>query len=79
GAKRVDIATLFYKPFSKVKPNYFGYETRAWVIFPHEIRETIELLGKKWLASGLGKKEVTARFLKLGLSEDEVDFFVRIV
>lgn len=32
----VKIATLYYKPCSKVKPNYYIYNTDKWIVFPWE-------------------------------------------
>jgi len=30
------IATLYYKPQSKVKPDYYAFETDKWIVFPWE-------------------------------------------
>lgn len=76
GAKNVDTATLFYKPRSVYKPEYYSYTTTAWVIFPHEVREIIELSGRAWLKNGLKKSDVLARFKKLGLPKGQVKYFV---
>lgn len=75
GAARVDCATIFYKPRSKVKNRYFAYETSAWVVFPHEKREFITELSKKWQEAGIGKEEIEQRFDKLGLPKDQVAYF----
>lgn len=79
GAKEIKIASLFYKPWSSVKPDFFGAETKAWVIFPHEIRESIYLIGQKWLDMGVSPEEVKNRFLKIELPQDQVDFFLKKV
>lgn len=42
GAKEIKSATLFYKPQSEVKPEYYSKETSAWVVFPWERFEFIE-------------------------------------
>lgn len=38
--KRIDgeikICTVAYKPSSKIKPDYFIYETEKWIVFPWE-------------------------------------------
>lgn len=33
--------TLYVKPWSKVKPDYFYGETEAWIVFPWEVAETL--------------------------------------
>ena len=36
GAKETRTATIAYKPGSRLKPDYFVYETDKWVVFPWE-------------------------------------------
>lgn len=38
----VKIGTLYYKPWSKIKPDHYIEETEAWIIFPHERYEFME-------------------------------------
>ena len=33
--------TLYVKPWSKVRPEYFYGETEAWIVFPWEVAETL--------------------------------------
>jgi hypoxanthine phosphoribosyltransferase len=75
GAQEVRVATLFRKPWSVVKPDYCERETKLWVVFPWDIKETIrktfETRGAKSVETessrleeaGLPKKLV-AKFLK---------------
>jgi hypothetical protein len=44
----VRTATLHYKPWSKVKPDYYIEETEKWIVYPWEIRETIKKLSKRF-------------------------------
>lgn len=76
GAKSVDTSALFFKPASKITPNFFDHQTDAWIVFPHELREFIEETSKEWLSKGLSKKQAAARYLRLGLPEDQVIFFL---
>jgi len=67
GPKNITTATLFYKPWSTFKPNYYGATTNCWIHFPYDaVQDGINLLAKKWLQKGLTKAEVKARLLKLG-------------
>jgi len=45
-AKEVRIATLHYKPHSKLKPDYYTRQTSAWIEYPWEKRETARALGR---------------------------------
>ncbi len=79
GAKNVDTATLFYKSSSKTVPDFFDHQTDAWIVFPHELREFIEETSKDWLEKGLSKKQSAQRYLKLGLPEDQIKYFLGLV
>lgn len=70
GAKEVKTATIFYKPHSQLKPDFFGEETTAWIVFPFEPFEMIELIGGKWLSQGLSIAEITDRFRQFNFSEE---------
>jgi hypoxanthine phosphoribosyltransferase len=48
GASTVKIATLYYKPWSTVIPDYYGKMTRCWVVFPWERKETVRKTVEKF-------------------------------
>lgn len=77
GANTVTTAVLFIKEWIKVKPDFYGDSTDAWVIFPHEIREMTLLLLKGWEKENLNKNNVIKRLVKLGLPEDQVLYYLR--
>lgn len=76
GAKSVETATLFFKPRSSVKPDFYAFKTDTWVIFPHEIREFIDETSRKWRKSGLSEKKILNRYLKLGLNQPQISYFM---
>ena len=76
GAKSVDTSALFFKPSSKITPDFFDHQTDAWIVFPHEIREFIEETFRDWLGKGLSKKQAAARYERLGLPEDQVRYLL---
>jgi hypoxanthine phosphoribosyltransferase len=47
GAADIKTATLFYKPHSIVKPDFFSVSTSDWIIFPWERLEATRLLIKE--------------------------------
>ncbi len=77
GVKKITLATLFYKPWSLVKPDYYICKTRSWIIFPHEIRESIINIGGSWIKNGISKKEVIKRLVKIGLPKKQVEYFLK--
>jgi len=48
GARAVMLASIFLKPWSRVRPNYFVEETDEWIVFPWELGE-FEMLDKERL------------------------------
>jgi len=75
GATQVKIATVYYKPWSIVKPDYYEKETRSWVVFPWEIKETLQRITKKCREKGKSVEEETAKLVKAGIPEEIVRRF----
>ncbi len=72
GVGSVTTATLFFKPHSKVRPDYFGATTDAWIIFPYEVVDTINVLGNRWQAAGVSPEVCVQRFLVLGFPANHI-------
>lgn len=73
--KSLSTASLFYKPRSVFKPDYYGFQTSAWIIFPYETVEALKFLHKKWLSQGLTILVIKSRFLKLGFPQDIINLY----
>ncbi len=58
GASEVKVATLHFKPWSKVRPDYYVEETDAWVVYFWEYAETVRYLSRKLKAEGMNEKEI---------------------
>lgn len=76
GARKVDTAMICHKPGSSAEPDFLAFQTDAWVMFPHEIREAIAQAGSSWLKNGVSLGEVTERLITIGLPSNQVEFFV---
>ncbi len=77
GACEAKIATVYYKPWSVVKPDYYAKETSRWVVFPWEIKETVRKLVKKCREKGLSMQKEMGKLVKAGLSEKLVKRFLK--
>ena len=65
GAKEVRVATVYCKPWSVVKPEYYARESSCWVVFPWELKETIRKIVEK--CSGRAEVDVAvAKLVKAG-------------
>ena len=74
-AKEIKIATLYYKNRSKVIPDYYIFETDAWVIFSWEYYETISELYAKWKGEGLTKPEIIEKLIQVGIPSNLINEF----
>jgi hypoxanthine phosphoribosyltransferase len=77
GACEVKIATIYHKPWSAIVPDYYGKETRRWIVFPWEIKETIRKIVKKCREKGKSIEEEAAKLVKAGISEKLVRRFLK--
>jgi hypoxanthine phosphoribosyltransferase len=67
GVASVETASLVVKPHSSVQPEFAGV---TWVIFPYEVRETIEELWAKWKDEH-GEQATKAALLEIGFSPED--------
>ncbi len=77
GATEVKIATVYYKPWSIIKPDYYEGETRLWIVFPWEIKETMRKIIKKCRKEGKSIDEETAKLVRAGISARLVNRFLK--
>lgn len=77
GAENVKVATLYYKPWSVFRPDFYMVETNAWIVFPWERYETIKKLGRKMLDEGKTLEEVQVELVRIGLEPLVVKRFVK--
>ncbi len=47
GVREIKVCTLYFKPQSVFKPDFFARVTRKWVIFPWERLEAVDLIAKR--------------------------------
>jgi hypoxanthine phosphoribosyltransferase len=78
GAKEARTATLYVKPWSTFKPDYYEKETRLWVVFPWETKETISKIVEKHKGKAAVERE-TAKLVKAGLPEHLADRYLKEV
>lgn len=71
--KEVKIATLLWKPWSKVTPNYYVEEANEWIVFPHEY---YEFMTERMVSEGYNKTQAWTAFIELGIPDETVNFFV---
>lgn len=77
GATDVKIATIYYKPWSVLKPDYYKKRTSLWVIFPWERKETIRNILKKFEQQKKPIEEAKKQLVRSGLDPKLLERFIR--
>jgi len=77
GATELKIATIYYKPWSLITPDYYKKKTSLWVIFPWERKETIRNILKKCEQQKRPIEEAKKQLVKSGLDQKLADRFIR--
>ncbi|MCQ5337203.1 MAG: phosphoribosyltransferase [Candidatus Methanomethylicia archaeon] len=74
GAKDVKIATIHMKPWSKITPDYYVEIVDAWIIYPWEIRESIEQLINMWKEES--KESIRDKLISIGIPKEYIDLVI---
>jgi hypoxanthine phosphoribosyltransferase len=77
GATQVKIVTVYYKPWSIVKPDYYEKETSRWIVFPWEVKETVKKIVERCEERGASVKDETAKLVEAGISAELVERFLK--
>jgi hypothetical protein len=73
GAASVKTVTIYLKPHSIFKPDYFAGITSDWIIFPWERLEAIKHLIKEAKDHGRGEESVRSILEKCNLDKSTID------
>jgi hypoxanthine phosphoribosyltransferase len=63
------------KPWTKLKPDFWQIETKEWVVFGYEVRETIDDVVKIWKKDGRKREEIKKGLIKIDLPKEQVEYF----
>ena len=77
GAVEARTATVYCKPWSIVKPDYYSKETGDWIIFPWEVKETIRKITTKCRENGKPVEEEAEKLRKAGIPDPLVKRFLK--
>jgi len=78
GAGETRTVTVYHKPHSKFKPDYFAETTGRWIIFPWERLETTLLLAKEAKAEGHGESAIRDILKKCKIDEQTVSALLNL-
>ena len=72
GAATIKTATIYYKPQSIFKPDFFIIQTRQWVVFPWERLETARRMLDQAQNKGESVDTVIGTMVEAGIGSDIV-------
>ena len=76
GAKETKIATLYAKPATNTKPNYYEKQTSNWIVFTCDAKETVRKIIEKKEDKRAAKEEI-AKLVKAGLPKQLAERFLK--
>jgi len=77
GATEVKIATIYYKPWSIVTPDWFERKTSDWIIFPWERKETVRRILEKCKNQNISPEKAKEILVHYGLDRKLVERFLK--
>jgi len=72
--KKITTLTMYYKPHSVYKPDYFSTTTSAWILFPYEPVETIGNIIKSMKKENKSGQEIQQFLEKLKFTKELISF-----
>ncbi|UCH32649.1 MAG: phosphoribosyltransferase [Candidatus Bathyarchaeota archaeon] len=73
--KILKIATLYMKPWSITKPDYYEKMTRSWIIFPWERKEALRKVVKQYQRKGKSTEDAKQVLMKYGFHRELINRF----
>jgi hypoxanthine phosphoribosyltransferase len=78
GAGRIRTVTIYYKPHSKFKPDFFAETTPEWIIFPWERLEVTRLLAKEAKSLERGKESIRETLSKCRIDDKTIGALLKL-
>jgi hypoxanthine phosphoribosyltransferase len=76
GAQEIRIATIYFKPWSIVVPNYYEKQTQNWIVFPWEQKEAARKILETKTSQGGTVQDSKEKLIRFGLNRKLVEQFI---
>ncbi len=77
GAAEVKVATLYCKPCSACKPDFYEKETDCWIVFPWETKETVRKIFETHKTDAVALQKETAKLSAAGVPKRLIKRFIK--
>jgi len=78
GASGVKTVTIYFKPHSTFKPDFFAESTSEWIIFPWERLEATKLIIQEAKAEGRGLESVRRILDRCGFDDKTIESLIQL-
>jgi hypoxanthine phosphoribosyltransferase len=78
GASESRTATIYHKPHSKLKPDFFAETTPHWIIFPWERLEATQLLTQEAKSRGKTQASIRETLKKCGIADKTITVLLKL-
>src|SRR3990170_6501854 len=75
GAEVAKVATLYYKPWSTIKPEYYEKETSRWIVFPWDRKEAVRRIVEG--SKGTSTRKEIRKLTRAGFPKQLAEKFLR--
>jgi len=72
--KDITTVSMFYKPRSSYRPDFYAETTSKWILFPYEPTEMILSITKSMTHEGKSKAEIQKLLYSLGYTPEQIRF-----
>lgn len=70
----ITTVTMFFKPKSVFRPDFYAKETTKWILFPYEVTEMIKLITLSMDREHKPKSEIQAKLTSLGYTLEQIRY-----
>lgn len=76
GGVEIKTAALFAKPWTQYLPDYYELKTDKWIVFPYEVRETIESVSRIMEKEGKKNDEIRRKLKEIKIPERYIERYL---
>ncbi len=77
GAREITTGSVYIKPWTKYIPNYYAKSVNEWIVFPFDMRDTVEDVSGFMRKDGKTKDEIIQKLKELKISEKYISLYMR--
>lgn len=77
GAKHIVTASVYIKPWTKFMPDYYAQSVNEWIVFPFDMRDTVEDVSGFLKKEGKSQKEIIEKLKELKIPMKYINTYLK--